>query len=406
VSVKAVVVGAGPAGAALAFVLARRGLEVALVERQKDFAREFRGEAVMPSGIDVFRQLGLEDEFDQLAQARPTEVRIHRNGRLMAEFSAETPDQRALLPRIVSQPQMLEMLVAQASAFPGFRFYRGTSVKEIVYRDGRAIGVRLEGNDEPAIEADVVIGADGRGSVVRRKAGLVPDHERERFDVVWFKVPRPEFLADRDHTALVYLGRGHLMLGFPSYDGTMQFAWIIDKGEFGSLRGRGVESWVEEMALHAGPELGAHLRAHKGELLHPFVLNVVCYLLPRWTAPGLVLLGDAAHPMSPVGGQGINIALRDAVVAANHLVPALEAGATPAAIDAAAVAFQRERYAEVETLQRMQRVPPRFVFQRTWWARGALALAPLFLRLQLQGGARTAVVGRFFFGIDDVRLRV
>jgi 2-polyprenyl-6-methoxyphenol hydroxylase-like FAD-dependent oxidoreductase len=404
--VKALIVGAGPAGAALAFLLARRGLEVSLIERQRDFAREFRGEAVMPSGLDVFRQMGLADAFDQLPQTRPTRVRVHRNRRLIAEFAAETAQQRRLLPRIVSQPEMLEMLLAQASAHPRFRFYRGASVDALLQRSGRTVGVRLAGGEAREIEADVVIGADGRGSVVRRRAGLVPDRERERFDVVWFKVPRPEFLADRDHTALVYLGRGHLMLGFPSYDGTLQLAWIIDKGAFGGLRARGIESWVEEMAQHVGPELGDHLRAHKRELGHPFVLDVVCYLLPRWTAPGLMLLGDAAHPMSPVGGQGINIALRDAVVAANHLVPVLEAGGSAAEIDAATGAFQRERYAEVRTLQRMQRVPPRFVFQRTWWARLALGLAPLLLRLQLPASAGSGVVGRFAFGIDDVVLRV
>ena len=169
-------------------------------------------------------------------------------------------------------------------------------------------------------------------------------------------------------------------------------------------------SWVEEMAEHAGAELGAHLRRHANALAHPFVLDVVCYLLPEWIAPGVVLLGDAAHPMSPVGGQGINIALRDALVAANHLVPVLEEGAGgadgTAAIDAATRAFQRERYPEVEQIQRMQRIPPRFIFQRSWWARALMATLPLVARLGMDRGLRSPLVGRFAFGATEVKLRV
>jgi 2-polyprenyl-6-methoxyphenol hydroxylase-like FAD-dependent oxidoreductase len=407
--------GAGPGGAALAYLLARRGVDVTLIERQRDFAREFRGEAIMPSGRDAFRQMGLGGDFDALSHSEPRRVRLHRNGRFAVEFSAEGLGIDDVLPRIVSQPEMLEMLVARASQFPNFRFLRGASVSDLVDERGRAAGVRLRGGSEETIGADLVVGADGRGSIVRRRAGLTDEHDAERFDVVWFKVPLPDFLEDKDHTALVHLGgRGHLMLSFPSYDGRLQVAWIIEKGTFGELRGEGIEHWVEQMAAHAGPELGEHLRRSLSDLGHPFVLDVVCYLLPAWTSPGVMLLGDAAHPMSPVGGQGINIALRDALVAANHLVPVLTEGsgalassiARLAAIDVATQAFQQERYPEVETLQAMQRVPPRFVFQRAWWARAALAAAPLLFRLMRFAPRGGPVLERFAFGVTDVELRV
>lgn len=404
---RVVICGAGPAGASLSYLLARRGIDVTLLERQKDFAREFRGEAVMPSGRDAFRQMGLEEDFEGLAQTRPQRVRMYRNGRFAREFSAEGLDNLdEILPRIVSQPDMLEMLVERCSAFPNFRFLRGESVSDLVAERGRVVGVQVRGEVEPVLPADLVVGADGRGSIVRRRAGLTDDHDAERFDVVWFKVPRPTFLEDPDHTALAFLTPGHLMLAFPSYDGRLQVGWIIDKGTFGDIRRQGVEYWLDEMADHAGPEFGAHLRASKNDLEHPFVLDVVCYLISRWTSPGVLLLGDAAHPMSPVGGQGINIALRDALVAANHLVPVLEAGGDSEAIDAAARAFQAERFPEVETIQTMQRVPPRIIFQRTWWARWLLASVPTLARLQTLSRRGGPIVGRFAFGVEDVTLRV
>ena len=402
-----VICGAGPGGAALAYLLARRGIEVTLVERQKDFAREFRGEAIMPSGRDAFRQMGLETDFDALSHSEPRRLRLHRNGRFALELSAVGLGIDDVLPRVVSQPEMLEMLVARASAFPSFRFLRGESVSDLVEEQGRAVGVRLRGESHETIRADLVVGSDGRGSIVRRRAGLADEHDAEHFDIVWFKVPLPDFLEDKDHTALIYLGgRGHLMLSFPSYDGRLQIAWIIEKGTFGELRRKGIEHWVEQMSHHAGPELGEHLRGSLSDLAHPFVLDVVCYLLPVWTSPGVMLLGDAAHPMSPVGGQGINIALRDALVAANHLVPVLESNPVPEAVDAAARAFQEERYPEVETLQAMQRVPPRFVFQRSWWARLALAAVPVLFRLARFAPRGGPVVERFAFGVTDVKLRV
>jgi 2-polyprenyl-6-methoxyphenol hydroxylase-like FAD-dependent oxidoreductase len=405
--VQVVIAGAGPAGASLAYLLSRRGIDVTLVERQSDFAREFRGEALMPSGLDAFRQMGLAADFDGLAQARPRRLRLHMNGVFLAELTTEELTGTDLLPRIVSQPEMLELLVARASEYPSFRFLRGVTVADLLERDGRTAGVRLRGKLEQELPADLVVGADGRGSLVRRKAGLASHPSTERFDVVWFKVPRADFLEDPDHTASVYLGRGHMMLCFPSYDGRLQVGWIIDKGSFGELRSRGIETWVEEMAENAGPELGDHLRRSAAQLVHPFVLDVVCYLLPVWTAPGVVLLGDAAHPMSPVGGQGINIALRDAMVAANHLVPVLRgAGAGGAAADAAAQAFQQERYPEVETIQRMQRVPPRFIFQRSWWARLLMATLPLLTRLEVGRRPPRAIVRRFMSGVTDVKLRV
>ena len=151
--------------------------------------------------------------------------------------------------------------------------------------------------------------------------------------------------------------------------------------------------------------LAAHLRTHRADVTHPFLLDVVCDRLVRWTAPGLLLLGDAAHPMSPVGGQGINIALRDALVAANHLRPVLVDGGSPAAIDAAARAIQAERLAEVTTIQRAQQGPPAVLFGRAWWNRLVVdGLVPLLVRTGIAQRAFGAGFRRFATGVATVRL--
>lgn len=399
------IVGAGPAGAALAFVLARRGIDVTLIERQTDFSREFRGEVLMPSGIEAFHQIGLAKPFEALPQARPKLLDLHLSGRFVQRF--ELPEILETPPRMVSQPLMLEMLVEQCSAFPCFRFVRGGNVSDLLTENGRTHGVRLrEGKEE--IRADLVVGADGRGSVVRRKAGLHDERDAELFDVVWFKVPMPDILREAGGAVQVFVRPGQACLAFPTFDDRMQVGWIIQKGRYGDLKRRGTDAWLADVAEQLVGPLGEHVLSHRDALEHPFVLDVVCHLLRRWTAPGLLLIGDAAHPMSPVGGQGLNIALRDALVAANHLVPALEAGAAPNALDAACAAVQAERFPEVKEVERLQRIPPRFFFRGGPLVPLTLWLGARLLRLPwLRSRARPpAIAQTFLSGVTKVELQV
>jgi len=397
-----VIVGAGPAGASLAYLLARRGIGVTLLERQTDFAREFRGEGLMPSGVEALGAMGLGAALDALPQTRIETLDVFRGARRLLRIAPR--DLGAPGPRIVSQPALLEMLVGEAGRFPGFRLERGVTVRELLRDGGRVAGVRVDaatGSQE--VRGDLVIGADGRASVLRARAGLRAEQAEQAFDIVWCKVAQPAFL-DRG-TARVYLGHRHFALLFPSYDGRLQIGWVIDKGSFGDLRRLGIEGWVEEMAHHVSPDLAAHLRAERGAITHPFVLDVVCDRLARWTLPGLLLLGDAAHPMSPVGAQGINIALRDALVAANHLVPALAGGASPADIDAAAERVVSERAPEVTEIQRLQQGPPRLLFGPAWWSDLVLgAFLPLLARTGIVARVAGPVFRRFANGVTTVRL--
>ena len=173
------------------------------------------------------------------------------------------------------------------------------------------------------------------------------------------------------------MGGGHLLIVFPAPDGLLQLAWVILKGGFGELKSRGVEDWVREMANHASADLAAHLRANAEHALRPFLLSAVTDRVTGWARAGALLIGDAAHTMSPVGGQGLNVALRDAVVAANHLVPVLRAGGDSAAIDAAAARVEPERGPEIDRIQQLAAGPPRLVLPRGPLARLLRTALPL-----------------------------
>jgi 2-polyprenyl-6-methoxyphenol hydroxylase-like FAD-dependent oxidoreductase len=400
------IVGAGPAGATLAYLLARRGIDVTLLERQVDFAREFRGEGLMPSGVEVFHQMGLGAALDELPQARFDRVEVFLNARPVGAITVAADAPGIFGARMVSQPAMLEMLVGEAARFPNFRFERGATVRDVVNgSDGRVTGVVADGiHGQVEVHADLVIGCDGRSSVLRKRAALNEHRYPQAFDVVWAKLPMPPFMA-ASRGGRLYIGHGHFALLFPSHDGRLQIAWIIDKGLFGDMRRRGMEAWLLDMANYVSTDLALHLRNHLHAITHPFLLDVACGRLERWSVPGMLLLGDAAHTMSPVGGQGINLALRDAVVAANHLCEAASDGAVAGAErwDAAARTIEAERLPEIVTVQKMQQRPPRVLLGRSML--GRLLLNPVGIRLM--GGilART-VMRRFALGVTRVQLKV
>jgi 2-polyprenyl-6-methoxyphenol hydroxylase-like FAD-dependent oxidoreductase len=399
----AIVVGAGPAGASLAFLLADRGIEVTLLERQRDFAREFRGEVLLPGGIDALQQMGLGERLQGVPQAQPKTVSLYFNQRLVLEAALDPAFFAGRPALAVSQPALLEALVDEAAKRPTFHLLRGALVRDLLREGGRIVGVRAQTeNGERTLRGDLVIGADGRASVIRRRGGFGAEEQAPPMDVVWCKVPA---LGDfRD--ARAYVGRGHLLVAYHTWDGHLQIAWAILKGTFGEIRRGGIEQWVEEMAAHVTPDLGQHLRAHQGALVHPFLLDVISDRVRHWTLPGALLIGDAAHTMSPVGAQGLNVALRDAVVAANHLVPALRSSAEAHSIDAAARRVEEERYPEISAVQRAQAIPPRFVFSRAFWGEPLRDLIALGLRTGL--GRRVAVrqASLFAFGAGPVKLVV
>jgi 2-polyprenyl-6-methoxyphenol hydroxylase-like FAD-dependent oxidoreductase len=375
---RVVIVGAGPAGSALAYLLARRGVDVTLLERHSSFERTFRGDGLQPSGIDAFDQMGLGGRLRALPQAVVRTIEIYQRGRRVCRIATES---LGFIPCFVPQPAVLAMLTAQSSLHPSFQLRMGTSVRELVWAGDRVVGVRTDGPDGPAeLAADLVVGTDGRYSMVRKLANFTELRSPQHFDVLNFHVPFPDFWPDHA-TVRLELGPGCLTGGIPTADGRLWVGMTIQKGQYKELRAAGPGGLTEELLRRTSPDLAAHLRSNAEALAHPVLLDVIVGRLATWTAPGLLLLGDAAHPMSPNGGQGINVALRDALVAANHLCPVLTRGNEAALIDAAAREVAVERMPEIVAIQEHQRKQTQtFLRSDRWWSRLAMQLLPLLAR--------------------------
>jgi 2-polyprenyl-6-methoxyphenol hydroxylase-like FAD-dependent oxidoreductase len=352
--VKVLVVGAGPAGVATALLLARYGVDVKLVERERSFARVFRGEGLMPLGIDALFEMGLGGVLETVPGRRVDSWDLWIDGEevFVIPEPVEELGERAM--RVVSQPALLEEFVEEASRCPSFSFERGVRFRDLLHdRDGRVVGAALEkGEGREEARADLVIGCDGRGSLVRKRAGLVLELLPEQYDVLWFKLPAPERLREGCSIMIAVAAKEHPAICYTSWDGRLQYGLVMPKGGLEELRG---EDWVNNAVKSAPSWLADHVVAHQDEIEGPTRLNVLVGRASEWAAPGVLLLGDAAHPMSPVRAQGINLALRDAVVAANHLVPVLRGDGEPRAVDAACRAVKVEREPEIARAQKLQR---------------------------------------------------
>ncbi len=396
---RVIIVGAGPAGAALAYLLARSGIDTLLLERHADFEREFRGEGVQPSGFECLAQMGLAEQVATLPQTRIRKVTFSIAGHVVE--MPETDDLDAI--RVIAQPPLLGLLCRSASAYPHFGLRMGTGVRELLTDSrGRVIGVRVEGDER--LYADYVIATDGRHSVVRKRLGIEIESIEQSFDVLWSRASLVGPLVGPDRTHVEMLPKGGFAAIYPAPAGGHQIGVIIRKGGYRELRATGQADSFEWLRERVSPSFWAMLEQAQGQLQKPFspngltkpvLLDVICGRATRWSAPGALLIGDAAHPMSPVGGQCINMALRDAVVSANHLVPLLrqadplDSDALASALDQAGQAIEAERRPEIEAMQALQTKRAR-AFDRhygrasLWLIRALMSLRPILRLLARQ----------------------
>jgi len=341
------IVGGGPAGGVLALLLARRGVNVTLLEAHLDFDREFRGDTIHPSVMEIMDQLGLAE---RLLELRHTKVRSATVQTVAGPFTPlDFSHLKTKYPYITMMPQtsFLEFITGEAERYPNFRLSMGARVRELVEEDGVVRGVRYEGEDGwREVRAVLTVGADGRGSRLRRLAGFEPVKTSPPMDVLWFKLPREE--GDPEG-AMGRVGRGHIAILLDRYE-YWQAGYVITKGTFPELRHEGIGALRRSFAQLV-PELADRVE-HLEDWKQVSLLSVESSRCPRWYKPGLLLIGDAAHVMSPVGGVGINYAIQDAVVAANMLAePLKESQAQLKELDT--------RY--LAAVQRRRELPTRFI---------------------------------------------
>jgi 2-polyprenyl-6-methoxyphenol hydroxylase-like FAD-dependent oxidoreductase len=371
--VSVLIAGGGPAGMMLGYLLARAGIEVTVLEKHSDFLRDFRGDTVHPSTMEILNELGLIDRF----LARPHEefhqVQLAVGGELLTV--ADLTHLRVRCPFIALMPQweFLNFLAEEARAYPAFHLEMETDATDIIEERGVVTGLKIRhGGITEDRRASLVVAADGRSSIIRDRAGLTVNEIGTPIDVLWMRVPKT---AETVNVPLGNVVAGRVFIALDRRD-YYQCAFVIAKGAFDEIKSHGLDAFRQEI-VRASPNLAGGVGAITSwdEVK---LLTVKIDRLTEWHRPGLLCIGDAAHAMSPIGGIGINLAIQDAVAAANTLIPPLRRGAVT---DADLAAVQRRREWPTRATQRFQAFAQNQIIRRVLERTAPIAGAPWPLRL-------------------------
>jgi len=345
--VSACIVGGGPAGLMLGLLLAKRGVDVLVLEGHEDFEREFRGEVLQPSTSNLLDELGLLEYVLAQPHSLLEAGKIRLNGRPVGQFEFKKISPRYPYAIWMPQPIFLEALRRKAAAFPSFKCWMGAKATGLIEENGKVVGVSglRHGKESFEVRADVVVAADGRYSALTRLGGFEAEYEHHDFDVIWFTIEQPPAW-----TSTFYVSFGDVRgLMLPKYPHHIQAGLVMPTGEWKQWRDAGV-AVVAERVRRFDPvftEFAGSLRDFK-----PFFpLEGIIRLMRQWSRDGMLLIGDAAHTMSPAGAIGVNVAIATAAVAAHVLYPHFGHG--PIGRDVLQE-VQRLREPDVRTLHRLQ----------------------------------------------------
>ncbi|MES2989233.1 MAG: FAD-dependent oxidoreductase [Pseudomonadota bacterium] len=370
------IVGGGPAGMVAGLLFARAGVQTLVLEKHKDFLRDFRGDTVHPSTLNLFDELGLMDRLLERPHDKVEDVEAVLGGHAyrIADFS-HLPG-RGKFIAMMPQWEFLDFVAQEARRYPAFTLRMETEGVEAIERGGRVVGVRTATEEE--ITAKLVIAADGRGSKLR--AGLPLQDLGAPIDVLWFSVAKPR---TADNQTQGYISGGEMIVAIDRGD-YFQCARVIEKGAAPRMLARGLDAFRAEVEKVVTPVQG--LMHGLASLDDVKLLSVTLDRLTKWSRPGLLAIGDAAHAMSPVGGVGINLAVQDAVAAANILAGPMALGRDP---DPLLSKVQARREFPVRVIQGMQRTAHRTVIraalagtvQKAPWPVRLLGSTPLLQRI-------------------------
>ncbi|MEO7826247.1 MAG: FAD-dependent oxidoreductase [Allosphingosinicella sp.] len=368
-----VIVGGGPAGMVAGLLFARAGVPVTVLEKHGDFLRDFRGDTVHPSTLRIFSELGLLDRLLERPHDKVRDLQGLIGGRRIeiADFSHFDP--RWNFIAMMPQWDFLDFVADEARRYPHFTLLQDAGATDLVVEEGRVAGVRyVTAGEERTIPARLTIAADGRSSRMRQSAGFPVRDLGAPMDVFWFRVPR-ERTPRNETTGVFASGRIMALIDRGDY---WQCAFVFPKGMEDEIRARGIEAFRAEVAGLA-PALGERIGA-VASWDDVKLLSVSLDRLEQWHRPGLLVIGDAAHAMTPIGGVGINVAVQDAVAAANALAGPMAAGDD---VDPLLGRVQKRRLPAVRLIQGFQKAAQDRIISRLLIREGGDFEPPLALRL-------------------------
>ena len=392
VRVSTCIVGGGPAGLMLGLLLAKRGADVIVLEGHETFDREFRGEVLQPSTAHLLDEVGLLEYILAEPHSMLEQAKVRWNGTEIGEFSFDRISPEYPYAIWMPQPIFLAALLRKAEPFPTFKCWMGAKVSRLIEENGAVVGVSgLRHGSEPfEVRADIVVGADGRYSTIAKLGSFTAEYEHHDFDIVWFTIEQPKGWST---TFYVSFGDGVRGLMLPKYPHHIQVGIALPAGEWKRWRHDGIAAVAARVRQFDA--VVVPFADSLKDFTPFFPLEGLIRLIDDWARDGLLLIGDAAHTMSPAGAIGVNVALATAAVAAQEIYPRLGRGPIP---KGELQAVQRLREQDVRTLHRLQLRAQQVLISQDTGSPLFKWLVPRVLPLLLHSPIMPKLQRRLFFG--------